>query len=58
MFKDIEIRKTIGCGIRQEKLYYLDLESKGTDSFRQALKVGGSKEDKKEEGIYGYGIIV
>lgn len=52
VFKDIKTRKTIGCGIRQGKLYYLDLESKSTESLRQALQVGNCMHDKKKSEIW------
>ena len=42
VFKDIRKRKTIGCGVRRGKLYYLDLMSKSSDELHQALKIGGS----------------
>lgn len=48
VFKDIKTRKTIGCGIRQGRLYYLDLESQSTESLRQALKMGSHEEDKRK----------
>ena len=44
VFKDIKTRKTIGCGIRRGKLYYLDLESQCTERLQQSLKVGGIEE--------------
>ena len=46
VFKDIKTRKTIGYGIGRRKLYYLDLGSQSTVSLQQALKVGGTEEDK------------
>ena len=62
VLKDIMTRQTIGCGVRREKLYYLDLVSKSSDELRQALKIGCSekKKKKKKRGNlrYGYGIDV
>ena len=49
VFKDIRTRQTIGCGVRRGKLYYLDLVSKSSDEFRQALKVEGSEKKKKKQ---------
>ena len=48
VFKDIRTRQTIGCGVRQGKLYYLKLVSKSSDELRQALKIEGSEKKKKE----------
>ena len=49
VFKDIRTRQTIGCGLRQGKLYYLDLVSKSSNELRQALKIGGFEKKKKSE---------
>ena len=49
VFKDIQTRQTIGCGVRRGKLYYLDLVSKSSDELRQALKIGGSEKKKKKK---------
>ena len=57
VFKDIQTRQMIGCGVRRGKLYYLDLVFKSSDELRQALKIGGS-EKKKGNLRYGYGIDV
>ena len=46
VFKDIQTRQTIGCGVRQGKLYYLALVSKRLDELCQALKIGGFKKKK------------
>ena len=51
VFKDIRTRKTISCGVRRGKLYYLDLVSKSSDELRQALKIGGSEKKKKKKEI-------
>ncbi|KAL6348581.1 hypothetical protein AAG906_016099 [Vitis piasezkii] len=45
---DIQIRQTIGCGIKWGKLYYLDLQSKDSNKLRQALMADGSEEKKKK----------
>ena len=34
VFKEIQTRKTIGCGVRRGKLYYFDLVSKSSDELR------------------------
>ena len=49
VFKDIQTRQTIGCGVRRGKLYYLDLVSKSSDELRQTLKIGGSEKKKKKK---------
>ncbi|KAL6332326.1 hypothetical protein AAG906_004891 [Vitis piasezkii] len=46
--KDIQTRQTIGCGIKQGKLYYLDLQSKDSNKLQQALMANGSKGEKKK----------
>ncbi|XP_059669452.1 uncharacterized protein LOC132314630 [Cornus florida] len=54
VFRDIQTKQTIGCGIRRGKLYYLDLISKSSDKLRQALTVDGSEgETKKSDGSEG-----
>ena len=59
VFKDIQTRQTIGCGVRRGKLYYLDLVSKSSDELCQALKIGGSEKKKRKRNLrYGYGIDV
>lgn len=57
VFKDINTGETIGCGIRKGKLYYLDMESKGIESLRQALAVGVDQKEKRKKKS-GYGIVV
>ena len=52
VFKNIKTRKTIGCSIGREKLYYLDLESKSTENLRQVLIVGGFEREKKKAEIW------
>ncbi|KAL6316701.1 hypothetical protein AAG906_019632 [Vitis piasezkii] len=44
---DIQTRQTIGCGIKQGKLYYLDLQSKDSNKLRQALMADGFEGEKK-----------
>ena len=48
VFKDIQTRQTIGCGVRRGKLYYLDLVSKSSDELHQALNIGGSEKKRKK----------
>ncbi|RVW23169.1 hypothetical protein CK203_102989 [Vitis vinifera] len=52
VIKDIQTRQTIGCGIKREKLYYLDLQSKDSNKLQQALMVDGSEEEKKKVEIW------
>ena len=52
MIKDIHTRLTIGCGIKQGKLYYLDLQSKDSNKLQQALMADGSEEEKKNFEIW------
>jgi len=42
VFKDIKTRKTIGCGTKKGKLYYLDLTSSSSNTFAQSLAVTNS----------------
>lgn len=51
MFKDIQKRKMIGCHVRKEKLYYLDLVSKSLNKLCQALEMDGSEGDKHKSKI-------
>ncbi|RVW51536.1 Retrovirus-related Pol polyprotein from transposon TNT 1-94 [Vitis vinifera] len=48
VIKDIQTRQTIGCGIKQGKLYYLDLQSKDSNKLQQALMADGSEGEKKK----------
>lgn len=52
VFKDIQSRRTIGCGIRQGKLYYLDLMSKSSDRLRQDLMVDSTSREKTKKDIW------
>ncbi|WKA01900.1 hypothetical protein VitviT2T_020152 [Vitis vinifera] len=52
VFKDIQTKQTIGCGIKQGKLYYLDLQSKDSNNLRQALMVNGSEGEEKKSKIW------
>ncbi|KAI5334072.1 hypothetical protein L3X38_024205 [Prunus dulcis] len=45
--QDILSSKTIGCGTKRGKLYYLDLASDGEASLSQAYKIGGMNVDKQ-----------
>ena len=45
----------IGCGIKREKLYYLDLQLKYSNKLQQALMTYGSKGGKRSS-KFGYGI--
>ena len=58
VFKDIRTRKTIGCGVRRGKLYYLDLVYRSSDELHQALMIRGSKKKKKGNLRYGYDIDI
>ena len=42
----------IGYGIKQGKLYYLDLQSKDSNKLRQALMVDGFEGEKKNSEIW------
>ncbi|KAJ8624816.1 hypothetical protein MRB53_033346 [Persea americana] len=44
-----ETRKTIGCGIRRGKLYYLDLASKYSEKLGQAFALEENSDKKKTE---------
>ncbi|RVW15280.1 Retrovirus-related Pol polyprotein from transposon TNT 1-94 [Vitis vinifera] len=48
VIKDIQTGQTIGCGIKQGKLYYLDLQSKNSNKLQQALIADGSEGEKKK----------
>ncbi|CAL8992980.1 unnamed protein product [Prunus brigantina] len=50
---DILSNKTIGCGTRRGKLYYLDLAFDSEASLSQAYKIGGTSVEKKtsENGV-------
>nr|CAN81263.1 hypothetical protein VITISV_028698 [Vitis vinifera] len=50
--RDIQTRQTIGCGIKQGKLYYLDLQSKDSNKLQQALMADGSEGEKKKYEIW------
>ncbi|KAJ8646904.1 hypothetical protein MRB53_008652 [Persea americana] len=49
VFKSIQTRKTIGCGIRRGKLYYLDLASKYSEKLGQAFALEENSDKKKTE---------
>jgi hypothetical protein len=42
VFKDIKTRKTIGCGTKKGRLYYLDLTSSSSSALAQSLSVTSS----------------
>jgi hypothetical protein len=42
VFKDIKTRRTIGCGTKKGKLYYLDLTSSSSNALAQSLAVTSS----------------
>ncbi|KAG6793053.1 hypothetical protein POTOM_002237 [Populus tomentosa] len=48
VFKDIRTKQTIGYGIRQGKLYYLDLVPTSSSELPKALTVDGSEGEKKK----------
>nr|CAN65321.1 hypothetical protein VITISV_028038 [Vitis vinifera] len=52
VIKDIQTRQTIGYGMKREKLYYSDLQSKDSNKLQQALMVDGSKGEKKKSEIW------
>ncbi|XP_021829064.1 uncharacterized protein LOC110769409 [Prunus avium] len=47
VFQDILSSKTIGCGTRRGKLYYLDLAFDSEASLNQAYKIGGTSVEKQ-----------
>ena len=49
--KDIKSKKTIDCGIRRGKLYYLDLDSQSTKRLQHAFTIGGAEGDKQKAEI-------
>ena len=49
VFKDIQTRQTIGCGVKRGKLYYLDLQSKDSNKLRQTLMTDGSEGEPFEQ---------
>ena len=57
VFEDIQTRQMIGYGIKQGKLYYLDLQSKDSNKLRQALMADGSEGEKKKFEIWLWLII-
>ena len=52
VFKEIQTRQTIGCGIKRGMLYYLNLTSNSSNKLRQALAVDGSQGEKKSSDIW------
>ena len=47
VFKDIKTRKTIGCGTRKGRLYYLDLTTSSSNALAQSLLVTSSASMSK-----------
>ncbi|RVW78470.1 Retrovirus-related Pol polyprotein from transposon RE1 [Vitis vinifera] len=45
--QDIQTRQMIGCGIKQGKLYYLDLQSNDSNKLQQALMADESRGEEK-----------
>ncbi|KAL4569195.1 hypothetical protein LXL04_024829 [Taraxacum kok-saghyz] len=54
VFKDIQMKKTIGCGVRRGKLYYLELEPNSSKGVMRALVAEGHSWNKKELDIWLY----
>ncbi|RVX09250.1 Retrovirus-related Pol polyprotein from transposon RE1 [Vitis vinifera] len=52
VFKDIQTRQTISCGIKRGKLHYLDLQSKDSNKLRQTLIADGSESEEKKSKIW------
>ena len=52
VFQDILSSKTIGCGTRRGKLYYLDLASDSEASLSQAYKIGGTSVEKQTSEVW------
>ena len=48
VINDIQTRQTIGCGIKEGKLYYLDLQSKDSNKLQQALMADGSRGEEEK----------
>ena len=51
VFKDIQTKRTIGCGTRKGKLYYLDLRTENFDKLQQVLVVDSHEVEKKKSEI-------
>ncbi|CAL2227818.1 unnamed protein product [Prunus armeniaca] len=52
LLRDILNSKTIGCGTRTGKLYYLDLTSDSEASLSQAYIIWGVSVEKKTSEIF------
>ena len=52
VFKNIQRRQTICCGIKIGKLYYLDLQPKDSNMLHQALMTYGFEGEKKKFEIW------
>lgn len=57
VIKDVQIRQTIGYGVKWEKLYYLDLKSKDLSKLQQTLTMAYTKGEKTSL-RYGCGIML
>ena len=55
VLNDIRIRQTIGYGIKQGKLSYLDFQSEDSNKLQQALITCGFEREKRNL-KFGYGI--
>ncbi|XP_048227838.1 uncharacterized protein LOC125369450 [Ricinus communis] len=51
-FKDIQMKQTIGCGIRRGNLYYLDMQSNTSSKLHHAFAMDGPKKEKNEAEIW------
>ncbi|WVY99005.1 hypothetical protein V8G54_031156 [Vigna mungo] len=52
LLSDIQTRQTIGYGVKQGRLYYLDLVSKDSGKLEKALTVKSSTKQKEESEIW------
>ncbi|XLR01631.1 hypothetical protein S83_067829 [Arachis hypogaea] len=52
VFKDIQTRQTIGCGVKRGNLYYLDIESKSLNQLCQALTMDNNEATKRKSDIW------
>lgn len=51
LFKDIQTKQMIGCGIKQGNLYYLDLKSETSNKLNQVLAMDDSNVQKNKAKI-------
>ena len=52
VFKDIQTRQTIGYGVKQGNLYYLDMQSTDSTKLKQALIADESQRERKISEIW------